>query len=201
MYATASRVLRAAGHEHYEVSSYAQRGHRSAHNQAYWRGHSYYAFGLGAASFLHGARFSRPRTLDAWRRYVHGLQDACTGADRPQQYWAGQGCESLTVQDRMLESVMLMLRTSDGIQLAWFAHVFGVDRAAALLRGMQKHLAAGTAEVIGRGERRLSMSVPIAMIDGGCEEWEAQDLTLRLCDPEGLLLSNHVISDVFACLT
>jgi putative oxygen-independent coproporphyrinogen III oxidase len=49
MYRDASRVLGAAGFEHYEVSNFARPGSRSAHNQAYWRNEPFFAFGALAA--------------------------------------------------------------------------------------------------------------------------------------------------------
>lgn len=45
-------LLPGAGYEHYEVSNYARPGHACAHNLVYWRGGSYYAAGMGAASYL-----------------------------------------------------------------------------------------------------------------------------------------------------
>ena len=56
-----------------QVSSYAKKGHRSRHNQVYWRGTPYYAFGLGAASFLGGVRFSRPAKMQAYFDWVASL--------------------------------------------------------------------------------------------------------------------------------
>ncbi len=52
MFCAASNVLKGAGYEHYEISNYALEGARSVHNQVYWACRSYYAFGLGAASYL-----------------------------------------------------------------------------------------------------------------------------------------------------
>src|ERR1700730_8652652 len=43
-----------AGYEHYEVSNYARPGHRSAHNQIYWRAEEYLGFGPGACGYLVG---------------------------------------------------------------------------------------------------------------------------------------------------
>ena len=48
-----------SGLEHYEVSNFAMPGHRCAHNMAYWEGRSYYAFGLGSASYLEVRAASR----------------------------------------------------------------------------------------------------------------------------------------------
>lgn len=59
-----------AGFEHYEVSNYALPGHRCRHNMVYWQGGAYYAAGMGAASYLRGRRFSRPKRLAGYRRWV-----------------------------------------------------------------------------------------------------------------------------------
>ena len=48
---------------------------RCKHNSVYWQGAPFYAFGLGAASLLQGQRFSRPRTMAAYRDWV--LKQAC----------------------------------------------------------------------------------------------------------------------------
>jgi coproporphyrinogen III oxidase-like Fe-S oxidoreductase len=53
-----------------QVSNYAQPGQRSRHNQVYWRGEQYYAFGLGAASYLAGRRYSRPAKMKEYYAWV-----------------------------------------------------------------------------------------------------------------------------------
>jgi coproporphyrinogen III oxidase-like Fe-S oxidoreductase len=75
MLTAASSLLTKAGFEHYEISNYAKAGHKSRHNLVYWLGHGYYAFGVGAASFLAGRRMTRPKTLAAWGRYVDSLEE------------------------------------------------------------------------------------------------------------------------------
>lgn len=52
MYREASAVLSGAGYGHYEVSNHALPGRECRHNLVYWRAEPYYAFGLGAASYL-----------------------------------------------------------------------------------------------------------------------------------------------------
>ena len=66
-----------------QVSSYAKRGHRSQHNQVYWRGIPYYAFGLGAASFLGGVRFSRPAKMQAYFDWVASLDNSSEPSTMP----------------------------------------------------------------------------------------------------------------------
>lgn len=53
---------------------------RSRHNGVYWAGDApYYAFGLGAASYLGGRRFSRPRQMGAYRSWVAKFAAAGSG--------------------------------------------------------------------------------------------------------------------------
>ena len=55
---------------------------RCHHNEVYWRGDaSYYAFGLGAASYLQDRRFSRPRGMGAYKQWVQDF--ATSGAGLP----------------------------------------------------------------------------------------------------------------------
>ena len=43
---------------------------RCKHNMVYWSGRPYQAFGLGAASYLQRRRFSRPKSMAAYRQWV-----------------------------------------------------------------------------------------------------------------------------------
>jgi putative oxygen-independent coproporphyrinogen III oxidase len=52
MYGAAVERLEAAGLYRYEVSAFARPGHRSAHNELYWRGHRYAGLGAGAHGWL-----------------------------------------------------------------------------------------------------------------------------------------------------
>lgn len=69
-----------------QISNYAQAGHRSRHNQMYWDCQPYYAFGLGAASYARGKRFSRPRVMAEYEAWVGGYVASgagCPAADLP----------------------------------------------------------------------------------------------------------------------
>ncbi|QDV22109.1 radical SAM family heme chaperone HemW [Aureliella helgolandensis] len=52
MYSHVMDALVAAGWEHYEVSNFSLPGFRCRHNEAYWLGRPWWAFGPGAASYL-----------------------------------------------------------------------------------------------------------------------------------------------------
>jgi hypothetical protein len=64
-----------------QISNYAKPGHRSRHNQVYWHCKSYYAFGLGAASYAQGRRFTRPRVMREYEEWVQGF--VASGAGCP----------------------------------------------------------------------------------------------------------------------
>lgn len=70
MYQTAIERLTAAGLEHYEVSNFAQPGHRCRHNEAYWLGSPWLAFGPGAAGFDGRSRTVNHRSLHTYLRRV-----------------------------------------------------------------------------------------------------------------------------------
>lgn len=107
MYRQASRLLQQAGYEHYEISNYAQKDHQCRHNRVYWENKSYYGFGMGAASYTNGIRFTRPRTSQS---YYHWLQDY--------QQQSGQLFDSpLDLTEQLLETLMLGLRLAEGIPL------------------------------------------------------------------------------------
>lgn len=102
MSATLRQTLAAAGFEQYEISNFARPGHRSLHNSNYWNGTPYLGLGPGAHSYDGAAR----RTWNApdLRAYLDGRR-------------VEEG-ETLTATDRYNESIMLALRTRDGLSVA-----------------------------------------------------------------------------------
>jgi oxygen-independent coproporphyrinogen-3 oxidase len=108
--------LAGAGYEGYEVSSFA-RGpeHRSRHNRKYWDHTPYLGLGPSAHSFVDGCRWWNRRKLRLW-------QAALNEGHRPIE-----GEEELTRDQLLLETVMLSLRTSDGIDVAALDERFGHD--------------------------------------------------------------------------
>ena len=101
----AHTTMAAAGFDHYEVSNFAQPGHRSRHNSAYWTGAPYAALGPSAHSF-DGAfrRWNVSAYADWTRRLVRG-----------EAVMAGE--EMLTAENKEAENVYLGLRTRTGLRL------------------------------------------------------------------------------------
>jgi oxygen-independent coproporphyrinogen-3 oxidase len=91
--------LKQAGYEQYEISNFARPGFRSRHNSSYWVGTPYLGLGPGAHSFDGG--FRRGWNAPDVAAYVAGN--------------CGYEEEVLDARDRYHETVMLGLRTRDGI--------------------------------------------------------------------------------------
>lgn len=65
-YAVAMEELPAAGFEQYEISNFARPGFACRHNEVYWAGDEYWAFGPGAARYQNGRRETNIRSVLGW---------------------------------------------------------------------------------------------------------------------------------------
>jgi oxygen-independent coproporphyrinogen-3 oxidase len=153
MYRLAQEMLTGAGYQHYEISNYAQPGYQCRHNRVYWENRPYYAFGMGAASYVGGIRFTRPRTR---REYYLWLESDCP-----------INVEKLSQLDLVLETLMLGLRLTQGVQLSTFSEKVN----QIILETVYPYIEKGWVNVV---EGRLKLS-----------------------DPEGLLFSNTVLTSLF----
>ncbi len=111
------RILADAGYDGYEVSNFARAPkHRSRHNRKYWHHVPYLGLGPSAHSFDgRRRRWWNHRHLPRWERALRAGQTAEAGS------------EILEARDLALETIMLALRTTEGIDLADFERCFGVD--------------------------------------------------------------------------
>jgi oxygen-independent coproporphyrinogen-3 oxidase len=131
MYAAAIDDLTAAGFEHYEVSNFARPGHRCRHNEVYWSGAGYFAFGPGAASYVNGERRTNHRSTTTYIRRVHSGQSPVAES------------ETLSLEDRAREGLVLGLRRMAGIERADFTRRFGYDLDALAAADLRPHITAG----------------------------------------------------------
>ncbi len=111
-----------AGFEHYEVSNYARPGHRSAHNQIYWRAEEYLGFGPGACGYLGDVRYANVKPVDRWAAMI-------AAGEAPVD-----SHEALTPRQRMAERLMLGLRMREGVPAQWMEERAAVDGSR--LRGV-----------------------------------------------------------------
>lgn len=181
MYRQGRQILTAAGYEHYEISNYAQPGHQCRHNRVYWENRPYYGFGMGAASYVQGQRFTRPRKTGEYYQWVQDLIAAGGVLDCPQ-----------TPPDEvLLETLMLGLRLKEGVSLSTLATLFGEKTLERIWTCLRPYHRQGWVEIVGTdGEA-------IAMLDADQLQTSGQ---VRLTDPEGFLFSNVVLATLFSQL-
>jgi putative oxygen-independent coproporphyrinogen III oxidase len=127
------QVLESAGYEAYEVSNFARSPeHRSRHNQKYWAHAPYLGLGPGAHSFDGRTRSWNERSFFDWERRLRGSELAVAGR------------EELGVEELLLETLMLRLRTREGLDLEDVENRFGVDllglNRALIEKGLQDAL-------------------------------------------------------------
>jgi oxygen-independent coproporphyrinogen-3 oxidase len=143
MYRLAQEMLTGAGYQHYEISNYAQPGYQCRHNRVYWENRPYYAFGMGAASYVGGIRFTRPRTR---REYYQWLESGCL-----------VNVEQLPPSDLVLETLMLGLRLTEGIKLS----TFSAEISKIILETVYPYIEKGWVEIVGG---RLKLSDPEGLL-------------------------------------
>ena len=108
MYEWAIERLESAGFQHYEVSSFARPGFESRHNNVYWSGRDYFAFGPGASSYLDGTRATRHQSPLTYLKRIETGQSPITES------------ETLSLRDRTLEHLVIGLRRRKGIDVTEF---------------------------------------------------------------------------------
>jgi oxygen-independent coproporphyrinogen-3 oxidase len=111
-----ARAAAEAGFEHYEVSNYARPGHRSRHNQRYWRWEEYLGAGPGACGFLGAVRYANVKPVERYAALVEAGQLPLASH------------EVLTARQALAERLMLGLRTVDGVPAERLAERCALER-------------------------------------------------------------------------
>ncbi len=114
-------LLQSRGYERYEISNYAQHGYRCAHNLVYWRQTPYLGLGLGAAGLLpppapDGAAYVRRSNAADLHTYIDMLARGRLPVAQD---------VNVTRREAMFETMMLGLRTADGVRYADFEAMHG----------------------------------------------------------------------------
>ncbi|MFW6359449.1 MAG: radical SAM family heme chaperone HemW [Chroococcales cyanobacterium] len=174
MYRLAQQILIEAGYQHYEISNYAKPGYSCRHNRVYWENRAYYGFGMGAASYTQGQRFTRPRKRREYFAWVEEYQKSGGKIDVP----------LLTKSDRLLETLMLGLRLSEGVDLLKLSQEFGKEILAPIWPCLKQYYQQGWVKIVGE-------TVTDTLPDSG---------RLKLSDPEGFLFSNTILAELFSTL-
>lgn len=119
MYEQSMATLTAAGWEHYEVSNFAIPGARCRHNESYWLGRPWWAFGPGAASF------EVVGEGDGFRRSVnHRSTTTYLNRSRRGQTLVAE-TDELTREDYIRERLVFGLRRLQGVELSELDALWG----------------------------------------------------------------------------
>ena len=114
MYHDTVRELEDKGFHRYEISNFAKTGYECRHNLKYWGMKDYVGFGIGAASFLRGKRFSNTKDIG---KYIseEDVKKLREDINIPDQH------------ELMGEFMFLGLRKTNGIRTSDFREMFSVD--------------------------------------------------------------------------
>lgn len=114
-----------AGFMQYEISNFAKTGFLSKHNSSYWSRNDYLGFGPSAHSLINNVRSSNPPDLKKY--LVEIITDKIT---KQKEY--------LSETDILNETIMLELRTKNGLDLLKFKNLFGIFEYENLIERVKK---------------------------------------------------------------
>ena len=121
MYKFTQTFLEERGYKQYEISNYAKHGFECRHNLGYWLGSNYLGLGAGACGF-----YKKDTTTPGIR---------WTNIKNPQKYIstatrdgaAHQEKEVLSLEQAKLETLLLRLRTTYGLDIEDYNSAFGEE--------------------------------------------------------------------------
>jgi hypothetical protein len=142
---------------------------------------------VAAANHLGGRRFTRPRRLRDYVAWVRAGGESV--ADAAAAVAAIGGDEAR--DERLLDTLMLGLRLADGLDMRALRAQFGDAVADAVVAGLAKHAPVRAALRGADG----ALLAPERAKAAPCAVHAA-----RLTVPDGFLVSNSVLSDLFAAL-
>lgn len=117
MYVHGMEYLASQGYMQYEISNAARMGYACRHSQGYWQGEEYLGLGPGATSTLRGLRWTNSTDHTQWR------EDVAAGGLR-------EAPERISRKIRLLEAIMLRLRTAKGLPYDVYSTLSGRDLLA-----------------------------------------------------------------------
>lgn len=114
MFMEGAAFLESHGYLQYEISNFGRMGYQCRHNLGYWEGMDYLGFGPSATSTVGDKRWTNPASLAAWANLIAKGE-------------FGRQPEILTPRTRLLELIMLRLRTARGLRLRAYRDLTGRD--------------------------------------------------------------------------
>ena len=141
--------LKEKGYEHYEVSNFALPGRRSRHNSSYWKGARYLGLGPSAHSYNGVER--------RWNAANNNLYIKTAGEGLPKRE-----TEILSPQNRLNETIMISLRTMEGLELERIEGTWGSGERKRVQQGLQKFVHAGLVRLQGSVAQLTDEGMPRA---------------------------------------
>ena len=108
MYERATQLVEKAGLHPYEISSFAKPNHQSRHNESYWVGGPYFAFGPGASRYIDGIRQTNHQSTTHYLKLVESGESPVAFS------------EKLSPEDSARELLAIGLRRVAGVDDAGF---------------------------------------------------------------------------------
>lgn len=161
MYMAALEFLESAGYVRYELSNFALPGYECRHNKSYWNFTPY--IGIGAAAHSFDCEIRRWNVGDV-REYLRRMENGKNPTD---------SSEFITGHKRLVETVMLSLRTREGLNPADIT-LFAPESSAVVRKKIGELTMAG-----------------FLMAD------RADNITLT---PRGTCIANEIIAEILADL-
>lgn len=124
MYMDGAAIMESAGLMQYEISNFAKVGYQCRHNLGYWEGEEYLGLGPSATSTIKHRRWTNPADFNLWGKMV-------TSKRLP------DSIEQIDAHTRVLELMMLRLRTVRGMRLKAYKDLTGNDFVKAHQRIIQ----------------------------------------------------------------
>lgn len=115
MYNYVFEFLRKNGFNRYEVSNFSLPDYESRHNLNYWQMGEYLAFGLAGHSYMNNTRFANTEKLEEYIETIENEKLPIVSK------------EKINPNQRKDETIMLALRTSEGLDLKEFDKTFNCN--------------------------------------------------------------------------
>lgn len=116
-----------AGYEHYEISNFSLPGHNAIHNSNYWSGKPYLGLGVSAHSFDGRIRRYNGNDIKGYITSISRREVCCV-------------VENETDNERHNDYVITALRTSRGIDIDEYRHLWGEYMYSRLIKLSQSYL-------------------------------------------------------------
>lgn len=127
MYDYLVKTCASNGFEQYEISNFAKPGFRSKHNSSYWKQMPYLGIGPSAHSY----------DLNSRQWNVSSINKYCKNILKGESYFEK---EILSEKDKYNDTVMVSLRTMEGINLDLIKNQFGIKMHDYCVKSAEKYI-------------------------------------------------------------